>query len=170
MCGFVTFVYIYLATGAALPLQDAAFAAFDRSLGFDWIGFVTFTNSIPTFGSILTWAYQSAIPQTLLLYLFLSFTRREERLAEFLALSAMTGFVVGSLALLFPAVGATAFYRPDASLLSNFGLSAGMYHYHAVYGAAHRGSSSARFHEGGGRGAVPILSYGAGAPHGLRGA
>jgi membrane-associated phospholipid phosphatase len=131
LLGFATITLVYLATSAGLPLQDERFAAFDRSLGFDWISYLTVTNSSPILSSILVWAYHSAGPQLSVLYLLLSFTNREVRLAEFLALAALTLLVVGCLACLFPAIGATAYYRPDPSLLSHFGLDSGMRHYEA---------------------------------------
>src|SRR5262249_38139910 len=42
--GWAGGAFICLAASAALPLQDATLAAFDRMLGFDWLQFLAFTN------------------------------------------------------------------------------------------------------------------------------
>src|SRR5262245_20058215 len=69
--GIVAGTYMYLATSAALPLQDARLASLDRALGFDWLGFVAFANSNTAISWALVTAYHSALPQMLALYLLL---------------------------------------------------------------------------------------------------
>lgn len=121
--------YMYLAAGAALPLQDARLASLDQALGFDWLGFVASANSNPAVSWALVTAYHSALPQMLALYLLLSFGRYERRLAEFQTLLSVTSVAVGALMLLVPAAGAYAHFRPPRELFDGFSPNAGMWHY-----------------------------------------
>ena len=78
--GLVTFSYLTVSLG--LPLWDAEFDAIDRAMGFDWLAFLTLANTSLAIAAILRTAYYSVAPQLFALYFFLSFARREERLAE----------------------------------------------------------------------------------------
>jgi membrane-associated phospholipid phosphatase len=127
--GFASITFMLLAASAAWPFRDAQLAAIDRALGFDWLSFLALTNSMPILSSILVWTYHSAGPQLLLLFLLLSFTGREQRLAEFLALLALTSLATGILMALVPAAGAYAYFDPPRHLFSNFSAHAGMWHY-----------------------------------------
>jgi len=127
--GFASMTFMLLAASAGLPFQDAQLAAIDRSLGFDWLSFLALTNSTPMLSSILVWTYHSAGPQLLLLFLLLSFTNREHRLAEFLALLAAIALATGALMALVPAAGAYAHFQPPRHLFANFTPNAGMWHY-----------------------------------------
>jgi membrane-associated phospholipid phosphatase len=124
--------YMYLATTAALPLQDARLAALDQALGFDWLQFLAITNSSPAISWVLVAAYHSAFPQVLVLYLLLSFSRRERRLAEFLTLLSLTSVVTGALILFAPAAGAYAHFAPARELFDGFSSNAGMWHYETL--------------------------------------
>jgi membrane-associated phospholipid phosphatase len=121
--------FMYLATSAGLPLQDARLASLDQALGFDWLEFVGSANSNPAISSALVTAYRSALPQMLALYLFLSFGEYVRRLAEFQALLSVTVVAVGALMLLVPAAGAYAHFRPPRELFDGFSADAGMWHY-----------------------------------------
>jgi membrane-associated phospholipid phosphatase len=81
---------------------------------------------------VLVAAYHSAFPQVLVLYLLLSFARRERRLAEFLTLLSVTSVVTGALILLAPAAGAYAHFAPARELFDGFSSDAGMWHYETL--------------------------------------
>jgi membrane-associated phospholipid phosphatase len=130
--GIAAGTYMYLATSAGLPLQDARLASLDHTLGFDWPGFLTLANASPAISWVLVTAYHSALPQMLLLYLLLCFSGRERRLAEFLALISVTSLAVGALMLLVPAAGAYAHFRPPRELFDGFSANAGMWHYETL--------------------------------------
>ncbi|HEY7550294.1 MAG TPA: phosphatase PAP2 family protein [Hyphomicrobiaceae bacterium] len=130
--GIAAGTYMYLATSAALPLQDARLASLDRALGFDWPAFLASANASPLISTVLAAAYHSALPQMLALYLLLCFSGRERRLAEFLALISVTSVVVGALMLLVPAAGAYAHFHPPRELFDGFGAKAGMWHYETL--------------------------------------
>ena len=120
---------MYLATSAALPLQDARLASLDQILGFDWLGFLMLANSSRVVSWVLVAAYHSALPQLILLYLLLSFGGRERQLAEFITLSSITSVAVGALMVIVPAAGAYAHYHPQRELFDGFSADAGMWHY-----------------------------------------
>jgi membrane-associated phospholipid phosphatase len=113
----------------APPLQDAKLASLDQMLGFDWLGFLALSNSSRAVSSGLTVAYHSAFPQLLLLYFVLSFSGREQRLAEFLTLFCMTFAATCFLMILVPAAGAYAYYQPPRKMFDGFSPDAGMWHY-----------------------------------------
>ena len=120
-----------LAVSTAQPLQDARLAAIDQMLGFDWLGFLAFTNSNRAISWSLVAAYHSAFRQMLLLYLLLIFNRRERRLAEFLSLFCLTFLATACLMLLVPAAAAYPYYQPSREIFDGFSFDAGMWHYEA---------------------------------------
>lgn len=122
-------IYCYLATGAGLPLQDGLLAAIDRSMGFDWLGFLNLSNANADVARLLVAAYKSTEIMLLFTLIWLSALGQGGRLAEFLALLCLcnAGVAIGLIAL--PAAGAYAFYKPLAAQFSNFSADAGMWHY-----------------------------------------
>ena len=126
---FAGFTFTCLATAALLPLQDARLAVLDQMLGFDWLWFLALTNSSRAVSSVLGAAYGTTALQLIMLYLVLSFSRREQRLAEFLTLYSVTFVAVCLLMLLVPAAGAYPYYRPPRALFDGFSPNAGMWHY-----------------------------------------
>jgi hypothetical protein len=127
--GVAGVTFMYLATSAALPLQDARLASLDHFIGFNWFEFLILANSNRVISSVLVIAYHSALPQLIFLYLLLCFSGRQRRLAEFLALSSITSVATGALMVLVPAAGAYAYYQPQRELFDGFSANAGMWHY-----------------------------------------
>ena len=127
--GWAGGTYLCLATTMALPLQDATLASLDQMLHFDWLAFLALCNSSPIVSWTLVVAYHSAFPQMVLLYILLSFSRREEQLAEFLTLFCITFVATCFLMLLVPAAGAYPYYQPRRELFDRFSVDAGMWHY-----------------------------------------
>jgi membrane-associated phospholipid phosphatase len=127
--GIVGLVFSYLAASPGLPMRDTELAAIDRAMGFDWLGFLAFADDHPPLATILRTAYHTAGPQLLGLYLFLSFARWRERMAEFLALLATSSLLTGVIVALVPAEGAYAFYAPAPELFRSFSPKAGMWHH-----------------------------------------
>jgi membrane-associated phospholipid phosphatase len=125
----VIITYCYLATAAALPFQDAFLARIDRSLGFDWTGFVQFTNSSPLLSQMLIESYRSIAYVLLGTVLWLCVSSKSDRLAELLALMCVTfvGIAVGTMIL--PAEGAYAYHNPPLPDYYNFGTDSGMWHH-----------------------------------------
>jgi membrane-associated phospholipid phosphatase len=118
-----------LGTAAALPLQDARLAQFDRWLGFDWAGFVEFANSSALTSWLLVKAYQST-PYTLAgIMLWFCISGQGGRLAEFLALMCLTSIGIAIGMMIWPAAGAYAYYHLPIAAYENFSAGAGMWHY-----------------------------------------
>lgn len=127
--GMVGVTFSYLTASLGLPLRDAELAAIDKAMGFDWPAFLAFTNDTAPIGFILRTAYHSAGPQLLGLYLFLSFACWWERLAEFLAVLAVSSLLTAIGVTLVPAEGAYAFYLPPPEMFTSFSPKAGMWHH-----------------------------------------
>ncbi|MBV9459709.1 MAG: phosphatase PAP2 family protein [Bradyrhizobium sp.] len=125
--GIVT--WCYLGSAAALPLQDARLSAIDRSLGFDWVGFVKLVNTSPLASWVLVHAYRSTPFMLGGTMLWFCFSGQADRLAEFLALSCLTfiGIAIGMM--IWPAEGAYAYYNPPLSIYENIGVGSGMWHH-----------------------------------------
>lgn len=119
----------YLVAAAALPLQDARLSAIDRSLGFDWIGFVTFVNYSPLASWLLVEAYRSTAFMLGGTMLWFCLSGQGERLAEFLALACLTFIGIAVGVTIWPAEGAYAFYHPLLSIYDNVGAGSGMWHH-----------------------------------------
>lgn len=121
--------WCYLGAAAALPLQDARLSAIDRSLGFDWIGFVKLVNSSPLVSWVLVQAYRSTAFMLGSTMLWFCVSGRGDRLAEFLALACLTfiGIAIGTM--IWPAEGAYAYYNPPLSVYENIGAGSGMWHH-----------------------------------------
>ncbi|MGI9412738.1 MAG: phosphatase PAP2 family protein [Hyphomicrobiales bacterium] len=121
-------MFSYLLTSLNYPLLDAAYADADRLLGFDWLGFLAWTNDRPLLGYALTLSYHSSLAPVAVLVVLLALTSRFAQLNEFLGLFLVTISVVIVLAGLFPAAGAYVHYNPAPELFANLNPSAGLWH------------------------------------------
>jgi membrane-associated phospholipid phosphatase len=106
-------VFSYVMASAALPFQDSSLVAIDRALGFDWLGIARFVCSAPPLESLLAFAYRSSMAQVGLLLPVLALTGHRRRLSEFMALFALTGFVICILSALVPAQAAFFHFAPS---------------------------------------------------------
>jgi membrane-associated phospholipid phosphatase len=122
-------LFMYLAAATQAPLTDAKLAALDAAIGFDWLAFLATVNAMPLVSAALVFAYHSTGPLLISLFVFLSFTHREERLYELLALMALTTMCTAILQAMIPAAGAYALFQPNREAFSNFTDQAGMWHY-----------------------------------------
>jgi membrane-associated phospholipid phosphatase len=129
LVGILTFSF--LATMLSLPLWDETLAAFDRAMGLDWVALLAFLNSHYWLSGALTLAYKSTMPQVWLLPIALGAFGARERLAEFMFLMMVCTIAVAVIGMVFPAVGATAYYKPAPELLTSFAPLSGMWHYEA---------------------------------------
>lgn len=125
--GIVGVIFSYLTASLGLPLRDADLDAIDRAMGFDWPSFLAFASASPMVAAILRTAYHTAGPQLIAVYLFLSFVRWPERLAEFLAILAVASLLTGLVVALVPADDGYAVYAPAPELYGSFSANAGMW-------------------------------------------
>jgi hypothetical protein len=113
---FAGAVLSYLAASFAMPLQDAALSALDARMGFDWLQWHRFVESIPPLDNLLRIAYFSMLPQVVLSIFPLSHAdRREER--EHFWWSTMTAMIITcAVSGLLPALCAWDYYRTSQHL------------------------------------------------------
>jgi hypothetical protein len=117
-------VLTYLCAAAARPLQDAALAAFDHALGFDWAAWRDFVLRHPVLHHVFAIAYASMLTQILLAIVFLPVIGRAERGIELLLLAMATILPVSAVSALYPALGpapAGFDYLPDLLALRSPG-------------------------------------------------
>jgi membrane-associated phospholipid phosphatase len=118
--GGAGFVFTYLATAAALPMQDAFLARLDGHLGFHWPSFLAAVNDLPILPDLLGKAYQSTAALTEGVVLWLTIRGRGERLAEFLALLCLSSIGLAIGMVLLPAAGAFVYFEPAPQLYDHF--------------------------------------------------
>ncbi len=110
-------VFSYVATATALPLADAELAAADHALGFDWPIWFAWVEAHPMLWLVLKLAYESAIPQLVVIALYLAFSGQPERNSELLWTMMLSLFVIVPVSVLLPAGGAWVHY--DAMRFAN---------------------------------------------------
>ena len=108
----------YLVTAADMPLHDADYAAFDRLIGFDWMGHQRFIAARPLLANALQSAYELSIPLVALAVLSLALTRNLERLGVFILLFVITAIITIALSGLVPAAGAYVYYQPGNDIVA----------------------------------------------------
>jgi membrane-associated phospholipid phosphatase len=126
---FAVALLSYLSVSVCPPLQDAAFAAADKRLGFDWLALLSWTAENRWAATTMTKAYQSSAAQTIGVALLFSFLKRPKELYAFLALYALTAVAVIALSTPFPAAGAFPFYQPDPGVYGLPHPKSGLWHW-----------------------------------------
>jgi membrane-associated phospholipid phosphatase len=119
-------IFSYLSTSLALPLRDQELSAIDTAIGFDWPGFLAWTDRHTLVVHALVWAYHTSGTQLLLVYIFLAANLDEHGVKETVAIQAACSVFVAIGMTLVPAVGAYAYYRPE---VHNYSVVSGMWHY-----------------------------------------
>ena len=113
MCTALMQVLLFSALGSILSyllardgggLWDSTFAAWDRALGLDWLGFVRTVDQHDWLATTLRLAYASLIPQIIVLVLVLGFTSRLEKLRGVMFGAILCGSVCVLASPFFPAV------------------------------------------------------------------
>ncbi len=99
------------------PLTDKYLASFDRMLGFDWPSAMAAFAELPEWVSIAsTNLYGSSIYFTILVALFLIFTRQNRRLDEFVTFFILTGIITIIISGFAPAESAYEYFKLDAAI------------------------------------------------------
>ncbi|WP_208858184.1 phosphatase PAP2 family protein [Ensifer sp. LC163] len=127
--GFVTGVFMYLASATDMPLIDGSLAAVDAALGFHWPSFLATANGSPVFALALVVAYHSLTAQIIVLFVGYSAAQRADKLLEFVALLAVSSVFTAALMASFPTAGAYAHFQPAPEAFDAFTTKAGMWHY-----------------------------------------
>ena len=132
----------YLAIAQQYPIIDNQLAQFDKMIGFDWLGHVSWVNSHPFLYELLLGAYKSISYQIFFVFAVLYLTLNLERLREYIVLFFAMGAVSTVLVTFFPAVGASYFYHPSPEMFSNMFQSPGDYsreHFMALHNGTKMG-------------------------------
>jgi hypothetical protein len=112
------------------PFMDAPLAAADRFIGFDWVATLRLFDHHPDVNAVLRVAYDTIMPQILLIVVILALTRQAERLYGFLMATNLALVVTCVIAIFFPALGAYEFYgvspadHPHIALMTDTKMTA----------------------------------------------
>lgn len=94
----------YAVAAGGGPLWDESFLALDRSLGLDWLAYLRALNDRPELGLVLSLAYRSLMPQTILLVIVLGFSGRLAALQDFVLAFVIAGLVAVLVSGFMPAM------------------------------------------------------------------
>jgi membrane-associated phospholipid phosphatase len=117
----------YLAALPALPLADEHLARLDRTIGFDWIGFVRAVDAWPWLAQGLGLAYKSIAFQLIGIPLLLAALGQPARAYRFVTSYALVGLSASLVSIWFPAVGAFPFYDVAPEHLDNINIHFGYF-------------------------------------------
>lgn len=133
-------IFTYLATAAALPLQDDLLAGIDRHLGFDWPQFLAATNSNAHVAAALSVCYRSTGMLLVAIVIWLCVCEQQARLAELLAILSLTfaAFAIAMLAV--PTAGAFAHFAPAPETFENFADGRDMWAFYGTFLALREGT------------------------------
>ena len=105
----------YLAAGTALPLQDAAFDAIDRALGFDWNAMLALMQRWPELFEFMRVIYLSLTVQMTAVVLLLGLTGRLAWLRVYMLAFIFAAVLTIALSALLPAEGVWLYYGLKAN-------------------------------------------------------
>lgn len=112
----------YLALTIAGPRIDAQLAVIDRSIGVSWPAIMAFAANHPLLTAVLSAAYQSIIPQTLVLVLLLGWRRNEASLYGLCLAIAIGATVTIAVWTAFPGFGAYSVYHLSPAVAAKLNL------------------------------------------------
>jgi hypothetical protein len=99
-------ILTYLSATPALPLQDDLLASGDAALGFQWLVMYNWIRQHPGVGHILSICYASLFLELLVLGVWLSWRRYEQRIGEFFWIACLAILQTSILSALLPATSA----------------------------------------------------------------
>lgn len=103
----------YIAASSAMPIQDAAFATFDASIGFDWVALLRLMDRWSDIQPLFYLPYASMLPQIAVLTLLLAFTNRHLDIRRFLFAFALAAIVTIAVSAAVPSFGPWHHYNVD---------------------------------------------------------
>ncbi|CAN5227163.1 phosphatase PAP2 family protein [soil metagenome] len=95
----------YIAASAGLPLWDATYAAWDRSIGFDWNGLLATMNMYPALHVIFAIAYASFFVQATVTVVALAIANHPVRLRVFILSFMLATLITIAISAVMPAQG-----------------------------------------------------------------
>ncbi|WP_370713071.1 phosphatase PAP2 family protein [Sphingomonas sp. IW22] len=131
-------VFSYSAMRVAMPLADQTLIAIDRSLGFNWLWYVSVIDASPLLAKTLAYAYSSFALQLLLMPIALSLLSFEKRAFQMVLAYLVLCTLSIAISTFFPAVGAYKAFGVAATDLENINAHFGYFFLKSFY--AVRGS------------------------------
>jgi membrane-associated phospholipid phosphatase len=95
----------YVAASAGLPLWDETFASWDRSLGLDWMAWLTTMNNHVELHRIFAFAYSSFMPQAAIVIVALALTGHLLHLRLYILSFILAALVTIAVSAALPAQG-----------------------------------------------------------------
>ena len=108
-------VYSYLCGRVGLPFRDAAFADFDRQLGFDWMRWAATVAAHPWLKAALSYSYHSHVWQAVAVFFVAAFSGDPRRPVECFWIVAVSALAACTISILVPAIGATVHFGAGTS-------------------------------------------------------
>ncbi|WP_314949762.1 phosphatase PAP2 family protein [Bradyrhizobium cosmicum] len=107
---------------------DDTLAKIDRSLAIDLPSTTAWFADHPTLSHLLWIAYGSSFVQLFGLVVFLAVLRREDKLWELVFVCSLTIFVSAAFSIVWPAIGAFAYFDYSTDILQRLPPGSGTYH------------------------------------------
>jgi hypothetical protein len=120
LAGNSTAVFGHLMMTLPMPMADSMLADWDRALGLDWIGYLSWVTARPWLSQALLWVYYAIIPASLLAFVILHFSGRRERTSEYLALSFVGAVIAITMGAAFPTLGTVTYFHAPQALMAAF--------------------------------------------------
>ncbi len=108
-------IFYYLATAWQQPLVDAHLAAADHALGLNWVATHNWIAALPPLQMILSMAYYSLLPQTVVIILSLNFLGEIGRAWELPWLLLVSSIILIPFSIFSPALGPFAYFHINES-------------------------------------------------------
>jgi len=126
---FVTFVSLfiilsYIAASSNRPLYDEYFFTFDKSLGFDWLSYISIVNKYPIFNTILENAYHSTF-QIPAIFIALAIFQKSARLYNVMLCLIISVIICITISGIFPAFGKANYMGINPINFPNVEMAAG---------------------------------------------
>ena len=106
----LTVILSYLAAMCGQPLVDPKLSVFDSILGLDWSGYNSWASRHGSINQLLESAYDSFLPQVVLLNVWLVWKYRFNAAWQLLLISVITCLACILLSAFWPAAGAFSYY------------------------------------------------------------
>lgn len=121
-------VLSYLLAAKGGGYWDAELQSWDRALGLDWPAYLALVNEHPRFGALLRFAYDTLIPQMILLIVALSFVGKLREVRIVTVAAMLAGLITITISGFMPALSNFAYMDVPPELYSNLRPSAAFVH------------------------------------------
>ncbi|OKO72770.1 hypothetical protein AC629_37605 [Bradyrhizobium sp. NAS80.1] len=137
ICGAVAVLFLSIGMAGIIslvglryhfPLVDETLAESDRFLAIDLPSIIAWFADHPALSNLLGIAYDSSFAQLLGLVVLLAVLRREDKLWELVFVCSLTIVAATTVSIVWPAIGAFAYFDHSPDIIEKLPLNAGTYH------------------------------------------